>query len=30
MLEQFTAGAMIELTFRGEERVFWAQGYKHD
>jgi hypothetical protein len=30
MLEQFTAGAMVELAFRGDERVFWAQGYSHN
>ena len=24
LLEQFTAGAFVELTFRGHERVFWA------
>jgi hypothetical protein len=29
-LEQFTAGAVVELTLRGQEKVFWAQGYHHD
>ena len=30
MLEQFTAGAIVEVIFNGEERVFWAPGYSHD
>lgn len=30
MLEQFTSGAMFELTLRGDEKIFWANGYSHN
>lgn len=29
-MEQFTSGAMFELTLRGDEKVFWANGYSHN